>query len=217
MYEKKGPESGVRSRKAFAAGAPVLTPDSLLLTSALQEMKVRPEMLMKTNEPEHGTREYGTRGVQIPASALQETLAPCGAGRACACDGIFWEHAENKGTPEPNHPSQIANRQCHGSLLLTPAPQEMKVHPEMLMKTNGRKHGARLYGTRGAQILASGLQETLAPCGAARAYACDGIFWEHAENKGASEPNRPSQIAIRQCPGSLLLTCVLEEMQVQPD
>ncbi len=53
----------------------ILAPDSDLLAPAFQEMKVQPEMLLKTQDREHGTREYGTRGVQILASALPGTLA----------------------------------------------------------------------------------------------------------------------------------------------
>ena len=34
----------------------MLTPDSSLLTSAFQKMKVHPEMLLKTKERENGTR-----------------------------------------------------------------------------------------------------------------------------------------------------------------
>ena len=68
--------SRVRSQKAPAAGAPILTPGSLLLTPVLQEMKVHPEMLLKTHDREHGIREHGIRGVQILASAFQGTLAP---------------------------------------------------------------------------------------------------------------------------------------------
>ena len=37
-------------------------------------MKVHPEMLLKTHDREHGTREYGTRGVPILAYALPGTL-----------------------------------------------------------------------------------------------------------------------------------------------
>jgi hypothetical protein len=56
-------------------------------------------------------------------------------GRACACDGISWEHAENKDTPEPNRKSPFGNALVPGSSLLTPALQKMKVQPEMLLKT----------------------------------------------------------------------------------
>ena len=71
----RSPRSELRSRKASAAGAPILAPGSLL-TPAFQEMTVQPEMLLKTHDREHGTREYGKRGVQILASAFPGTLAP---------------------------------------------------------------------------------------------------------------------------------------------
>ena len=72
----RSPRSGVRSRKASAAGAHVLTPGSLLLTPVLQEMKVHLEMLLKTHDREHGIREYGTRSAQIlaPDSGLLASL-----------------------------------------------------------------------------------------------------------------------------------------------
>ena len=87
-------------------------------------------------------KRAGTRGTGIQDTGRVDSdfcspwnIGPCGARRACACDGISWERAENKGMPEPNHPSQIAIRQCPGSLLLTSVLQEMKVQPEMLLKT----------------------------------------------------------------------------------
>ena len=80
---------------------------------------------MKTKDREHGTREYRTPGVQILPSGLQGAPALRGVGRACACDGISWEHAKNKGAPEPNHRSQITIRQCPGSCLLTSALREL--------------------------------------------------------------------------------------------
>ena len=111
---------GVSSLVRWGVRCQILSPDSCLLTSVLQEMKVHPEMLMKTHDRERGTRENGTRGVRILASALPGTPAPVRTRRACAGDGISWEHGENKGTPEPNHPSQIAIRQWPDSCLLAP-------------------------------------------------------------------------------------------------
>ncbi len=46
----RSPRSEVRSRNAPVAGTPALIPSSLLLTPAFQEMKVHPEMLLKTKE-----------------------------------------------------------------------------------------------------------------------------------------------------------------------
>jgi hypothetical protein len=56
---------------------------------------------------------------------------------------------ENKGTLEPNHHSQIAIRQCLGSWLLAPVLQEMKVHPEMLLKTRDGKEKDGRYPVPG--------------------------------------------------------------------
>ncbi len=112
-----------------------------------------------------GRRDTGTRDTGRADSGFRSlrNAGPRGAGRACAGDGISREYAENKGTTEPNHRSPIAIRQCPGSLLLAPVLQEMKVHPEMLLKTNDRENGTRQYGTRGAQILASAFQGIMAP------------------------------------------------------
>ena len=83
----RSPRFEVRSRKASAAGAPVLTPGSLLLTPVLQEMKVQPEMLLKTHDREHGTREHGVRGVKILASFLKGTPARVEPGAHASVTG----------------------------------------------------------------------------------------------------------------------------------
>ena len=143
----RSPRSEVRSSKGPADGAPVLTPGSLLLTPALQEMKVQPEMLLKTHDREHGTRDTGTRdrrGVQILASAFQGTLASAERGAHASVTGYPGNMLKRKGTPEPNRQSQMAIRQCPGSLLLTPVFQEMKVHPAMSMKI---REGLKSYIT----------------------------------------------------------------------
>ena len=56
----RSPRSEVRSRRPPAAGAPILTPGSLLLTPVLQEMKVHPEMLMKTKDRQNRLAERGS-------------------------------------------------------------------------------------------------------------------------------------------------------------
>ena len=106
----RSPRSEVQSRKVFVACAPILTPSSLLLTPALQKMKVQPEMLIENTRS--GTRDTGTRdtGRADSGFCFPRNPGPRGAGRACVCDGI-WEHLENKGAPNriTHHKSLFAN------------------------------------------------------------------------------------------------------------
>ena len=77
----------------------ILAPDSFLLSPRFQEMKVQPEICMKTKDRENGeaptTADTGSAVATLPQSGI---LAP-------------------------------------DFFLLTPALQEMKVQPEMLLKT----------------------------------------------------------------------------------
>jgi hypothetical protein len=79
-----------------------------------------------------GTRDTGVRDTRRADSSFcpPRNAGPRGGGRACACNGISWERTENKGTPEPNtdHKSTFANA-------VAPALREMKVQPEVLLKT----------------------------------------------------------------------------------
>jgi len=98
----------------------ILSPDSDLLTPALQEMKVQPEMLLKTKD--RGNENAPTSvipGGSVGALPQSSILAP-------------------------------------GSDLLTPAFREMKVQPEMLLKTHDREHGTRRYGAGGAHAPVKG-------------------------------------------------------------
>ena len=67
----RSPRSEVRSRKASAAGAPVLTPGSLLLTPSLQEMKVQPEMLLKTKDGKKEGVRYQVSGVRTVSESAE--------------------------------------------------------------------------------------------------------------------------------------------------
>jgi hypothetical protein len=89
-------------------------------------MKVQPEMLLKTHDREHGTREYGTRGVQILASALQGTLAPVERGAHAPVTGYPGNMLKTKVRQNPiaHHKSPFANALAPGSLLLTPVFQK---------------------------------------------------------------------------------------------
>jgi len=97
----------------------ILAPDSWLPTPAFQQMKVQPEMLMKTNDREHGMREYGTRGVQILASALQGTLAPVEWGAHAPVTGYPGNTLKTKVRQNPitHHKSPFANALTSGSRL----------------------------------------------------------------------------------------------------
>ena len=46
----------------------ILDPRSCLPTRAFQQMKVQPEMLLKTHDRDHRTREYGIRGAHAPVT-----------------------------------------------------------------------------------------------------------------------------------------------------
>ena len=60
-----------------AAGAPALTPGSLLLTPAFQEMKVHPEMLLKTKDGKKEGVRYQVSGVRkVSGSAARKNYVP---------------------------------------------------------------------------------------------------------------------------------------------
>ena len=90
----RGPKSGVRSRKASAAGTPILTPGSLLLTPALQEMKVHPEMLMKTKDRVRSPKSKGFCGWYADSDSWLLTPDSCSSRN----EGASGDVDENKGT-----------------------------------------------------------------------------------------------------------------------
>ena len=75
---------------------------------------------MKTKDREDGAREYGTRGVQIPASALQEDPAPVEPGAHAPVTGYPGNMLKTNVRQDPitHHQSPFANALTPGSLLL---------------------------------------------------------------------------------------------------
>ena len=96
----RSPRSEVQSRETSAAGVPVLTPGSLLLAPVLQEMKVHPEILLKTHD-----REHGTRGAHAPVTGYPGNMLK----------------TKVRLNPITHHKSPFANPLTPDSLLLTPA------------------------------------------------------------------------------------------------
>ena len=198
----RSPRSEVRSRRASAAGVPTPAPGSLRLTLVPQEMEVQPEMLLKTKRREHGTREYGTRGAPILASALPGTLDRGEQGAHTPVTGYPGNILKIKVLQYPCNPHQwsFANALALGSLLLIPASQEMKVQPEMLLKTNGRVRSPR----RGPKP---------SPCDPmpSSGDGSGGGPRSEVTSRKASAAGAPILT-----PGSLLLTPALQEMKVHP-
>jgi hypothetical protein len=93
-------------------------------------------MSMKTKD-----RENGTRGVPVLACAPQGTPAPEEQGAHAPVTGYPGNVLKTKALQSQftHRQSSFANALALGSLLLTPALQEMKVQPEMLLKTRQRK------------------------------------------------------------------------------
>ena len=94
--------------------------------SCSSKIQVQPEMLMKTNDRKKRTRGYGTRGVQIPASALQGTSASVQRGVQAPVTGYPGNMLKTKVRQNPitHHKSPIANALAPDSWLLTPALQK---------------------------------------------------------------------------------------------
>ena len=95
----------------------ILTPGSLLLTPALQEMKVHPEMLLKTKE--RGIRGHGNRGRSAPDSdSWLLTPDSCSSRN----EGASGDVDENKGASEVRGRSEGLCGWCadSDSWLLTP-------------------------------------------------------------------------------------------------
>ena len=66
--KRECPEFRVQSLRNICHRRVILAPDSMLLTPVLQEMKVHPEMLLKTHDRENGTREHGACRFWLPLS-----------------------------------------------------------------------------------------------------------------------------------------------------
>ncbi len=83
-------------------------------------MKVQPEMLLKTQDRENRTREYGTRGGQILASALHGRLVPVERGAHVPVTGYPGNMLETKARQNPisNHKSPFTNALTPVSSLL---------------------------------------------------------------------------------------------------
>ena len=91
-----------------------------LLTPVLQEIKVQPEMLLKTRHREHGTREYGTRGVPILAYALPGMLGRVKQGAHTPVTGYPGNILKTRVLQNPfdHHPPSFANSLSPDSRLL---------------------------------------------------------------------------------------------------
>ena len=83
-------------------------------------MQVHPEMLLKTHEREHQTREHGIPGVQILACAFQGARAPVEPGARAPVTGYPGNVLKTKVRKNPftNHKSLFVNALAPYSRLL---------------------------------------------------------------------------------------------------
>ena len=117
------------------SGSSLLAPVSRLLH--FKKMKVQPEMLLKTHDRQHGTRDTGR--VDSSLCPPRNAGPPVQQGAPAPVTGYPGNMLKTKVRQNPitHHKSPFANALSPDSAL-----QRMKVQPEMLLKTHDRPPSA---------------------------------------------------------------------------